>query len=117
MQTQHTQADISKQIAAGLIDAVIILFLFWQYSKYLAPRSLYDLPIYPIHPVFLIVGGLVLYRLFFLVLFNGTPGMKLLKVVFLNGEEAPLSLSEKFLASIFILYRGVEYYKKPYKVF
>jgi uncharacterized RDD family membrane protein YckC len=115
MQAQHNQADVSKQIIAGLIDAAIILLLFWQYSKYLAPRSIYDLPVYPIHPVYLIVGGLILYRFFFLVLFNGTPGMKMLKVVFLNGEEASLSLSEKLLAAVFILYRGVEYYEKPSK--
>jgi hypothetical protein len=41
--------------------------------------------------------------------------MKMLKVVFLNGEEASLSLSEKLLAAVFILYRGVEYYEKPSK--
>jgi hypothetical protein len=45
-------------------------------------------------------------------LFRGTPGMRILNLVFLNGEEEETDFKEKLLASIFILYRGVDYFQE-----
>jgi hypothetical protein len=38
--------------------------------------------------------------------------MRTFNLVFLNGEEAETDFTEKLLASIFILYRGVDYYQE-----
>jgi hypothetical protein len=46
-----------------------------------------------------------------LLLFKQTVGMWLLRLVLLDGEEQPLTLLEKVLAAIFVLYRGTNYFQ------
>jgi hypothetical protein len=56
--------------------------------------------------------GFILYRFIAILFLRGTPGMRILNLIFLNGEEEETDFKEKLLASIFILYRGVDYYQE-----
>jgi uncharacterized RDD family membrane protein YckC len=51
------------------------------------------------------------FRLISIYLFDSTIGMKVCKLTFLNANEEGLSIKEKILASFFILFEGVDYYK------
>jgi len=106
---QYREAHLLKKLIAGLIDAAIVLgVLLLLLNEVTIPAWL--------NPVFLLMAGLGLYRLLSLLLFNGTPGMKLFAIIFLNGEMEPLNLKEKSLAAFFILYRGVDYYERTKEV-
>jgi uncharacterized RDD family membrane protein YckC len=52
------------------------------------------------------------YRLLAITFFNGTIGMHILRVRFLNGDEQKLSFKEKILAGFSILFSGVSYFNK-----
>lgn len=116
MQTQHTLAHPIKKVLIGLVDAAIVLGMCWQYAQYLEGQSLTGKLAYAVPPVISIVGVFMLYRLCCLLLLNGTLGMKLFKVIFLNGEEDSLLFYEKFLAAFFILYKGIDYYDKKEEI-
>lgn len=112
MQNEHIPAHLGKLVLLGLVDGALIMLVFWQYSKWLAAQSPYGIPVYVVSPILLIGLTYVLYRFLCLLIFNGTLGMKIFKVIYLDGEEQPLSIYDKLLASCFILYRGVDYYEK-----
>lgn len=112
MQNEHIPAHLGKLVLLGLVDGALIMLVFWQYSKWLAALSPYGIPVYVASPILLIGLTYVLYRFLCLLIFNGTLGMKIFKVIYLDGEEQPLSIYDKLLASCFILYRGVDYYEK-----
>jgi hypothetical protein len=108
---EKIEAGPIKQAILGLVDVVLSISLVVLLLKYQKPWPLYQL-LSSINPVLLLLIGLIFYRLVCFTLFNGTIGMKLLGVVILNGEQQPLTLKEKLLASFFILYQGVDYYNR-----
>lgn len=116
MQTQHSLAHPLKKVLIGLVDAAIVMGMCWQYAQYVEGQSPSGGLGYAVPPVVGVVGVFMLYRLCCLLLLNGTPGMKLFKVIFLNGEDAELSFYEKLLAACFILYRGIDYYEKKVSI-
>lgn len=109
---QYQEAHFVKKIFAGLTDAAIVLGALLLLLNEMSKDAAYNIPVIKVHPTLLLIVMLALYRFLSLLLFNGTIGMKLFRIFFLNGEMEPLNLSEKFLAAIFILYRGVDYYER-----
>lgn len=95
MLIKYENGDPLKKVIAGVIDALMVacglMFFFEPFS---------------------ILGLFILYRLITIALFDSTFGMMLMNIVFLNAEQEPLNAMEKILASIFILYRGVDYYRR-----
>jgi hypothetical protein len=104
-----TEASLIKQVFIGLVDIVLALILVTLVLIYETPGPLFRL-VSSINPTLLILLWLVAYRLISFIAFNGTVGMKLFGVVLLNGEQKALTIIEKILASVFILYKGVDYY-------
>lgn len=97
-------------VASGLIDAALTFAIFFLFCYFALPPFLAKAV--ESHPNLCIFALFILYRLVSLLCFGKTSGMKLFNVVLLNSEEDKLSLNEKLLASIFILFKGVGYYKK-----
>ena len=108
---EKIEAGPLKQAIVGLVDVVLVILLVSIPLIYQTPWPLYR-SLSAINPVLLFVLGLIIYRFICFILFNGTIGMKLFGVVILNGEQQPLNLKERLLASIFILYKGVDYYNR-----
>jgi hypothetical protein len=100
-----------KKILCGLVDAALAILFVSLILVYQTPGQLYQL-IAPIDPSLLILIGLIIYRFTSFAIFNGTVGMKLFGVILLSGEQQPLSIIEKLLASFFVLYKGVDYYSR-----
>ena len=95
MEIEYIKASYSRKVYAGLIDAALSIgFLV----LFLSPM--------PILVIF------ILYRLVTIALFDSTLGMKVFKLVFLNADQEPLNATEKLLASVFVLYEGVDYYRE-----
>jgi hypothetical protein len=105
MEEKYVKAGYARVVLAGLIDAALVIFIFAGIVNSLGPGFLLW------WPNFSVLGCLVLYRLFTIINNGHTLGMQVLGLTFLNGEEAPLNLNEKLLAAVFILYRGVGYYR------
>jgi hypothetical protein len=105
------KTDNIKVIGAGLIDAALTIVFFVLLFR-LVPANILNKVQAKIDPNLCIVIGFILYRFVTILLFDSTLGMKVFKLIFLNGEEEALTLKEKTLASVFILYQGVEYYKR-----
>ena len=101
------ETSFLRQAFVGMADVIlallVVIFLL-----------IYQLPLYKflsdINSILLVVIFLIIYRLISFLCFGRTIGMKIFNVILLNGEEQPLSLKEKILASIFILYKGVGYH-------
>lgn len=96
-----------KIVAAGLMDGAIpiaVTLILFYIDPYLLPTIITD---YPNISIFI---GFILYRFIALYFLDGTLGMKIFKIMLLNGNGEPLSLLEIILASLFILFRGVAYY-------
>ena len=104
---QFVKPNFGRVIAAGLIDGVLyiglIFFLIDSVSLPEKERTILMLS-FPY--------SFIVYRFIAILLFRGTPAMRILNLVFLNGEEEETDFTEKLLASIFILYRGVDYYQE-----
>lgn len=98
MEKTYAKAGYARIVLAGLIDAALVIVFFAAIFAALVPNIT-------------VLGCLVLYRLFTIVNNGHTLGMQALGLTFLSGEEAPLNLNEKLLASVFILYQGVGYYR------
>ena len=111
MLIKFVRANKTRVIAAGLIDAVLIFCFFIMIFNLIQPNILSKL-LANINPTLCIFLGLIMYRFLTILLFDSTMGMILFKLVFLNGDQEALALKEKILASIFILFQGVDYYKK-----
>jgi hypothetical protein len=104
---QFVKANYGRVIAAGLIDGALFIGFFVCLFQYV------NLPvIVKIHPNRSLFFGFILYRFIAILFLRGTPGMRILNLIFLNGEEEETDFKEKLLASIFILYRGVDYYQE-----
>ncbi len=112
MTLEYQEAHLVRKIIAGLIDAALILGTLILALNEMAASVPFNIPVARINPTLLLIIGLGLYRFLSILLFNGTVGMKLVKIIFLNGEMEPLNFNEKLLAAFFILYRGVDYYER-----
>ena len=109
---EKTLADQWKVIFSGLIDAAIVIVTFTVITVYVFPLNEEKPQFVNNYPFLLILTLLVIYRFVTILFINGSIGMHLFRIHFLNGNEEALSLKEKALASIFILFMGVEYYNK-----
>jgi uncharacterized membrane protein YfhO len=106
---EKTEASLLRQVLIGLVDVVLALLVVVLISIYKFPDPLYQLFSF-VNPTLLVLLWFVIYRLVCFLFFDRTIGMKLFHAILLNGELEPLSVKEKILASVFILYRGVGYY-------
>ena len=104
---QFVKPNFGRVIAAGLIDGILYIGFIYCLLDYVSlpdrDRTLLMLS-FPY--------SFVVYRFIAILLFRGTPGMRILNLVFLNGEEEETDFKEKLLAFIFILYRGVDYFQE-----
>lgn len=91
---------------SGFIDATIILILITFLSILIPNNRSISLNLFSC----IIVLGI--YRLIFLSTFKATIGMMTCGIQLLNEKLEPISNKEKTLASFFILFNGVNYYKK-----
>jgi uncharacterized RDD family membrane protein YckC len=105
MEKAYVKAGYARIVLAGLIDAALVIFIFVGIVQSLGTGFLL------FWPNFSVLGCLVLYRLFTIINNGHTLGMQVLGLTFLSGEEEPLNLNEKLLASVFVLYQGVGYYR------
>jgi hypothetical protein len=106
---KYSEASYVKQVIVGLIDASLsIAFVTFFVIKMPEVINSY---VKNINGSLLVLAIFVLYRLLSLLFIDQTVGMRLFRVVLLNGEEQPLTFLEKTLAAIFILYRGTSYYQ------
>ena len=103
MELEYTKPNYGRVVLAGLIDAALLIALVLGFIYWAKIAVLLEYP----NASFWI--GFISIRFISILLFNGTPGMKVLRLIFLNGNEGILTLKEKFLASIFVLFRGVDY--------
>ena len=104
------EASYLSQVFVGMVDVVLSLGLFALVFSLQFRETLIGI-FSVINPILLLVLWLAIYRLLSFAIFGRTIGMKLFNIVLLNGEEQALSFKEKILASVFILYKGVRYYK------
>ena len=103
MELEYTKPNYGRVVLAGLIDAALLIALVLGFIYWTRIAVLLEYP----NASFWI--GFISIRFISILLFNATLGMKVLRLVFLNGNEGILTLKEKFLASIFVLFRGVDY--------
>lgn len=107
MEMKYTKSKHGQIILAGLIDAALIItFVAFSFNSIAFTPSIIT------HPTLSLFICFILYRIITISIFNSTLGMRLLGLTFLNEEEEILSLKEKLLAAIFILFRGVDYYRE-----
>lgn len=102
--------DYYDQTMVALIDGVLVLLLLIALVMYKLPTSIY-LFTNSFNATLLAFIIYIIYRFIGIGFFNGTIGMKLFRIELLNGEQQHLSIIQKLLASVFILYRGADYYK------
>jgi len=111
MLADYTTPNYFKIVAAGLIDAILVAVFFVSFFRVLFPSSLVNE-----HSTLFFILGFIIYRLLTVFISDCTLGMKVFKLVFLNSDQNSLNFKEKVLASIFILYQGVDYYQRIYKL-
>lgn len=110
MKLSISKANSGSIVLAGLIDSAIPICVFVFYFIYLSEESLHVITGIA-DPNLWVLMGFIIYRSVSILLFDQTLGMRLFSLQYLNSNEELLSISEKLLASIFILFRGVDYYK------
>ena len=106
---KYSEASYGRQVIVGLIDAALsttLVLLFIIKWPVLGNNYFKD-----VNGSLMVLVVFVIYRLFSLLLFHQTVGMRLFRVVLFNGDEQPLTFLEKTLAAIFILFRGTAYYQ------
>ena len=104
---QFVKPNFGRVIAAGLIDGVLYIGLIFCLIDSVSLPDKERAILMLFFPY-----SFVVFRFIAILLFRGTPGLRILNLVFLNGEEEETDFKEKLLASIFILYRGVDYYQE-----
>jgi len=109
--TEEAEPGYFQKWFFGFIDGVVVIGLFFLLNRYLPYGSLY-VAIRAVNATVFAMILLILYRVMTISFFGATPGMLLLKIKFLNGEENPPTMMEKLLASIFIYINGLKYYDK-----
>lgn len=105
------EAGLVTKNVSGIIDATIVLALFLIVAFSLPVDILAKLQ-RSIADVVYILVFLVIYRLLSFIIFNGTIGMRIMRIQILNENLEKISLKEKVCASFFILIKGVSFYKK-----
>src|SRR5574337_560867 len=104
---KKTEASFLSQMFIGLIDVVCVLVIAICLMKYqLLPLQILNV----INPTLLVVICFIIHRMALFLFFSRSLGMRIFGVCLLNSELRPLSFAEKLLASVFILYKGVDYY-------
>ena len=83
----HPEASTGKQRSVGLIDGLISLVIVSLVFVTGKPSLLYQLSI-TVNSTILVIILFSIHRLLALMLFNQTIGMRLLKVVLLNGDAS-----------------------------
>lgn len=111
LNTEKTEAGIFRKHAGGFADAALVICLMVLVAVYKVPAPVYELMTSMNGTLFLLIFY-VIYRFMSLLIFNATPGMLLSKVCLLDADQQPLSILEKILASVFILYKGTGYYNR-----
>jgi len=104
------ESSLKKQVLVGFIDAFLVLLVTITLLIYV-PLSFAQLAS-NFNGSLMVVIAFIIYRILALLFFNGTIGMKLLRSTLLNSEQKPISIGEKCLAAVFILFKGVDYYDK-----
>jgi hypothetical protein len=100
----------TRHIFSGFVDAAFSVGLVTTIIITRKPELIYR-GMENINSTLVVLIVFIIYRLVSLFFFEKTLGMKLFKVILLNGEEQPLKGKEKLLAAIFVLYRGTSYYQ------
>lgn len=106
----YRDASYLRQLLVGLVDASLSVALVTIVIITKKPEVLYQYLAF-INPSLLVLLLFSMYRLVCFLFFKQTLGMRLFHVILLNGEEQPLTYTEKSLAAIFILYQGTGYYQ------
>lgn len=107
----ETVTGRGRKLLAGLIDAAIAFgtvyssLIVFQLDLAIKFANAVTMPM-------LVLIVFIIYRLFFMVLVNGTPGMHIFQIRLLDGNEKPASLVEKIFAAVFVLLNGADYYDK-----
>jgi uncharacterized RDD family membrane protein YckC len=105
------ESSLLRQNIAGIIDGASIITLF-VILTYNLPQIILDKLQNPIPPEIYILILFGFYRLVALLLANGTLGMWLCRIKFLNSDYERLSIKEKLCAAFFVLINGVGYYNR-----
>ena len=111
MLVDYTTPNYFKIVAAGLIDFILVAVFFVSFFRVLFSSSFVDE-----YSTFFFFLGFLIYRLLTIFISDCTLGMKVFKLVYLNSDQNSLNFKEKALASIFILFQGVDYYQRIYKL-
>ncbi|HKH61179.1 MAG TPA: RDD family protein [Flavitalea sp.] len=106
---EHEEASFSRRNLAGIIDAGLVLGLFFAGILYLPQSVLSRLPM---RAEFCLLLLFAIYRLLFFFVLKATIGMRIAGIELLSGHLHKLSITEKFFASFFILINDVSYYKR-----
>lgn len=99
MDMEYIKPNYFRIVLAGLIDAALVILFY-----FVIPHL-----IFPIVPFLL---TLILYRVVTIINYGATFGMKLFGVTYLTAEQEELNTKEKLWAAFFVLYEGVDYFRK-----
>lgn len=112
-----TEASYFKTLVAGFIDFIISAGILWAIYYYHSPAWLFDfLSSLAVNNVVILVIIHFIIRTLAILAFGRTPGMMFLGLLFLNGSMIKLTFKERLLASVFILYKGVDYYNRNWVI-
>ena len=107
----EVEASYFKKSMLRIIDAVMVIGIYLLIARYLPYGTLYKM-ISVVNSYIFALILLIFYRMITILPFGATPGMLLVKVRFLTGEEKRPTIVEKLLAVIFIFTNGVTYFDK-----
>jgi hypothetical protein len=107
---QYEEPSRLKQLLFNFLDIVLCYLAIAILLVYRTPIEIYQL-VNGFNSTLCVLALIVVYRTCCLLLFGQTVGMKIFRVVLRNGLEKELTIKERLLASSFILYKGVAYYK------
>lgn len=111
IEKEHQEASLARRNLSGLIDAVFIVVL----ASILFSRLDLDFistPRFALQNELLVLLLLAVYRFLMLMLTSSTLGMGIAGITLLNPDFKKLNILEKLLAAFFVLFRGVDYYKR-----
>ncbi len=105
------EASLLRRNLSGLVDAAFIVVL----AALIFSNVQLDIiqnPRFRLQNELLVLLMLALYRFLMLALTSSTLGMAFSGIQLLTADEEKLSLSQKLMAAFFILFRGVDYYRR-----
>ena len=98
-------ANYLKIVAAGIVDAAVGILIIYVIALLSIKYTYIE-----VNFLFVMIA-FSMYRLVAVILFEGTIGMRVFDLLYLNAEMEALTAKEKLLAACFVLYRGVAYYE------